>query len=379
MKKLRLAGGQVITPLEVRFADILIEGGLITAIVQQEQVTPAYENLDVSGRLVTPGLIDLQLNGGPALDFWGKPTEKELEKFTREQAVAGVTTFLPTLITAAIEHLVENIEWLNKHGLNSDLSLAKGLSARMPGIHLEGPCLSPKRPGVHPPEHLQPFAIDVLKRLIMPGVLLMTMAPELDPNAEALQYLQSKGVVASLGHSNATLQDARKAFDAGVRMMTHTFNAMAPLHHRDPGAAGAALMDDRVSCCLIADGLHLAPETVSLILRLKGPRKAILVTDAAKIGTTGGGLVGSSIHLADAVRNCVQWQSASFQNAVRMASYNPARAMGLDEKVGHIEVGKFADLVVWNPCDFSVEQVIVDGQILAMDDKTVGTASKTGK
>lgn len=379
MKKLRLAGGQVITPLEVRFADILIEGGLITAIVPQKQITPAYENLDVSGRLVTPGLIDLQLNGGPALDFWGKPTEKELEKFTREQAAAGVTTFLPTLITAAIDHLVENIEWLNKHGLNSDLSLAKGLSARMPGIHLEGPCLSPKRPGVHPPEHLQPFSVDVLKRLIMPGVLLMTMAPELDPNAEALQYLQSKGVVASLGHSNATLQDARKAFDAGVRMMTHTFNAMAPLHHRDPGAAGAALMDDRVSCCLIADGLHLAPETVSLILRLKGPRKAILVTDAAKIGTTGGGLVGSSIHLADAVRNCVQWQSASFQNSVRMASYNPARAMGLDEKVGHIEVGKFADLVVWNPSDFSVEHVIVDGQILAMDDKTVGTAAKTGK
>ncbi len=379
MKKLRLVGGQVITPLEVRFADILIEGGLITAIVPQEQSTPAYENLEMGGRLVTPGLIDLQLNGGPALDFWGKPTEEELEKFTRAQALGGVTTFLPTLITAAIDHLVENIGWLLKHGVNADLSLTKGLSARMPGIHLEGPCLSPKRPGVHPSDHLQPFDVEILKRLIIPGVALMTMAPELDPEGEALQYLQSHGVIASLGHSNANQVEARKAFDAGVRLMTHTFNAMAPLHHRDPGAAGAALMDDRVSCCLIADGLHLAPETVSMILKLKGLRRSILVTDAAKVGTTGGGLVGSSILLADAVRNCVEWNSASFQEAIRMASYNPARVMGFDEKVGHIEVGKYADLVIWKPADLSVELVLVGGQILTRDDKTLEVAAKSAK
>jgi N-acetylglucosamine-6-phosphate deacetylase len=190
-----------------------------------------------------------------------------------------------------------------------------------------------------------------------------------------LQYLQSHGVKASLGHSNANLVEARAAFDAGVRLMTHTFNAMAPLHHRDPGAAGAALMDDRVSCCLIADGLHLAPETVSMILKLKGPRRSILVTDAAKVGTTGGGLVGSSINLADAVRNCVKWNCSSFQEAVRMASYNPARVMGFDEKVGHIEVGKYADLVIWNPSDLSVDLVLVGGQILTRDDKTVEVAA----
>lgn len=379
MKKLRLSGGQVITPLEVRFVDILIEGGLITAIVPQEQSTPSFENFDVSGKLVTPGLIDLQLNGGPSLDFWGKPTEKEIQQFTRDQAVGGVTTFLPTLITAAIDHLVENIEFLKKHGVDGSMALVKGQFARMPGIHLEGPCLSPKRPGVHPPEHLQPFSVDVLKRLITPGVLLMTMAPELDPDGVALRYLQREGVKASLGHSDANLAEARRAFDAGVRLMTHTFNAMAPLHHREPGAAGAALLDDRVTCCLIADGLHLAPETVSMILRLKGPARSILVTDAARIGTTGGGLVGSSIHLADAVRNCVDWQSASFQNAVRMASYNPACAIGLEEKVGHIEVGKFADIAVWNQSNLAVENVFVGGQLLTPGDKPVEALGKTGK
>ena len=116
-----------------------------------------------------------------------------------------------------------------------------------------------------------------------------------------------------------------------------------------------------------------------MILRLKGPSRAILVTDAAKIGTTGGGLVGSSIHLADAVRNCVRWQSASFQNAVRITSYNPACAIGLEEKIGHIEVGKFADLLVWNQSNLSVEQVLVGGEILSAKDKTVEALGKPGK
>ncbi|MBX9949514.1 MAG: amidohydrolase family protein, partial [Candidatus Obscuribacterales bacterium] len=118
---------------------------------------------------------------------------------------------------------------------------------------------------------------------------------------------------------------------------------------------------------------------VSMILRLKGQARSILVTDAARIGTTGGGLVGSSIHLADAVRNCVDWQSASFQNAVRMASYNPACAIGLEEKVGHIEVGKFADIAVWNQSNLAVENVFVGGQLLTPGDKPVEALGKTGK
>jgi N-acetylglucosamine-6-phosphate deacetylase len=116
-----------------------------------------------------------------------------------------------------------------------------------------------------------------------------------------------------------------------------------------------------------------------LIVKLKGLRRTILVTDAAKVGTTGGGLVGSSIHLADAVRNCVEWNCTSFQAAVRMASYNPARVMGFDEKVGHIEVGKYADFVIWNPSDLSVDLVLVGGQILTRDDKTVEAAAKAAK
>ncbi|MBC7999378.1 MAG: amidohydrolase family protein [Leptolyngbya sp.] len=362
MKKLRLIGGQIISPLEVRFADLLIVGDQIEEIVGRGEASPDFENVDVTGKFVTPGLFDLQLNGGPALDFWGELSDKALEKFTHDQAIDGVTSFLPTLITADIDFLVRNIQWLNAHGLNKNLELGKSLSARLPGVHLEGPCLSPKRPGVHPPEFVTPLTEETLKRLIIDGVSLMTMAPETDPDGKALQYLIDHGVKPSLGHSNATFEEANKAFNAGVTMMTHTFNALPPLHHRSPGAVGAAFLNDNVTCCVIADGLHLAPEMVSIIIKMKGREHTILVTDAAKIGTTGGGLVGSSIHLADAVRNCVAWGSASFVDAIRMASFNPAKALGLDEKIGHIEKGKKADLVVWDEASLKVDSVYVDGR-----------------
>lgn len=362
MKKLRLVGGQIISPLEVRFADLLITGNQIEAIIPRDAASPEFESVDVAGKYVTPGLFDIQLNGGPALDFWGELSDKALAKFTNDQAIDGVTSFLPTLITADVDHLVRNIQWLNDHGLNKTLALRNGLSARLPGVHLEGPCLSPKRPGVHPPEFVRPLSEEILKRLIINGVSLMTVAPETDPDGKALQYLMEHDVKPSLGHSNATFEEASKAFDAGVTMMTHTFNALPPLHHRSPGAVGAAFLNDAVTCCVIADGLHLAPEMVSIIIKIKGRQRTILVTDAAKIGTTGGGLVGSSIHLADAVRNCVAWKIATFADAIRMASYNPAKALGLDDKIGHIEKGKMADLVIWEESSLKVDSVYVDGR-----------------
>src|SRR5579883_385931 len=148
----------------------------------------------------------------------------------------------------------------------------------MPGIHLEGPCLSPAKPGVHPTHYLQPLNMEVLTELIAPAVKLITVAPELDPSGECLKLLQRSNVVISLGHSNATYDEARLAFNRGVALITHTFNALPPIHHRSPGAITAALLDDRVSCCVIADGLHLAPPAVDLIFKTKGYGRSILVT-----------------------------------------------------------------------------------------------------
>ncbi|MBX9692679.1 MAG: amidohydrolase family protein, partial [Cyanobacteria bacterium] len=157
---------------------------------------------------------------------------------------------------------------------------------------------------------------------------------------------------------------ARQSFDQGVDLVTHIFNALPALHHRTPGAVGAALLDNRVSCCLIADGLHVSPPAVDLVLRLKGVEKTILVTDIAHIGTTGGGLVGSSITLDAAVKNLISWGLTDFRSAVLMASLNPARALELDSRIGSLEPGRLADVVLWDKRSLEIRNVIAGGQVV---------------
>lgn len=145
--------------------------------------------------------------------------------------------------------------------------------------------------------------------------------------------------------------------------MTHTFNALPPLHHREPGAVGAALLDRRVTCCMICDGLHLSPAAAALIERCKGVDSTILVTDIAKVGTSQGGLVGASIYLCEAVRNCVQWGISSFSDAIKMASYNPANTLGLSNQLGVLRPGAVADMVVWDTKTLAIRHVIFNGKL----------------
>ncbi len=366
MTPLAFIGGTIITPLEERITDLIIDDGIVQNVGALNSSSIKLETLDVSGCYVTPGLIDLQLNGGPACNFWESPTQKELTAFCRAQVNAGVTTFLPTLITADVEHLTKNTKFLESLGVGqktsgSQFGLVAGCDARMPGVHLEGPCLSPQRPGVHPPEWIRPLSRDIVERLSSSSVRLMTVAPESDASEEGLKTLFAKNIVPSLGHSNATFEEAQQAFDRGVVLMTHTFNALPALHHRAPGAVAAAMLDDRVTCCVICDGLHVDPTAVKLLFKVKGIEKIVLVTDAAQIGTTGGGLVGSSIDLNEAVKNVVQWKVAGFAEAIRMASYNPARIMGWSDQIGDLSPGKCADIVVWDKQTLDIKHVFVSG------------------
>ncbi len=217
---------------------------------------------------------------------------------------------------------------------------------------------------MHGKQFIQPLNLAVLRKLTDDAVKLMTIAPELDPSCATIDYLKEHHIAASLGHSNATVEEAHRAFDRGVRMVTHTFNAAPPIHHRNPGAIAAALLDDRVSCALIADGKHLDPQMIKLVFRLKGATQVILVTDAAQIGTTGGGLVGSSITLSEAVLNIVDWQVASFVEAVRMATWNPAKAIGIDKEVGRLDIGMKGDVLVWNQNPLGLKHVILGGQLV---------------
>ncbi len=386
MSKLVIENGYLVTPeqerptkLWLKDGAILYIGDLLPANLGQES---AFKSVDASGCYVTPGLIDLQMNGGPDCDFWKSLSNdsygvSEVRALRRELLSRGVTAFLPTLITADVDHLVKNIAFLKSQGVSRVLPFGqeKNLKdnpereplSRMVGIHLEGPCLSPERPGVHPKEWIRPFTPETIAPLIDSTVALFTAACEGDPDGKAIALLKKNNIVVSLGHSNATFEKANKAFEQGATMMTHTFNALPPLHHRKLGAVGAALLSKATTCCLIADGLHLDKATCALIFAIKGVAKTILVTDRASIGTSGGELVGSSISLDQAVQNMVNWNICSFADAIRMASLNPAKAIGLDHYLGSIEMGKAADLVFFDRSSLEVKKSFVAGieQVLA--------------
>jgi len=186
---LRITGGRIITPMEERLTDLWVKDGKIIGLGdsadrieakdQQQSIKDSdYEVFDANGLYVTPGLIDLQINGGPDCDLWEDPAPEELNSLRRELATKGVTSFLPTLITDDLGHLRKNIDFLAAQGASRHISADPHGMARMLGLHLEGPCLSPERPGVHPPKHIQPFSVEVLRSIITPDISLMTAACE---------------------------------------------------------------------------------------------------------------------------------------------------------------------------------------------------------
>lgn len=361
MADLAIKGGEVVTPSGHKLTNVWLKGNKISAL--GDHLEGDWRVIDAAGLLITPGLFDLQVNGDPDCNLWADPTDSELNKLGSNLLKHGVTSFLPTLITDEVGHLKKNMRVLNEFGLGLDK--AKTGSASMLGLHLEGPFLSPEKPGVHPRNHILPLSAGSADSLVngISKVSLMTLAPETDMEGKAIELLVKKGVHVALGHSNATFEEAQKAFSAGVKLMTHTFNALPALKHRDPGAIAAAMLDDEVTCCVIADGLHVDPPVVKLLVRIKGVDKVILVSDAAHIGTTGGGLVGSSITLDQAVKNIVDWGIATFAEAIKMASYNPARALGFTE-IGELAAGKAADVVLWDRKTLTVKHVVKAGQLV---------------
>jgi N-acetylglucosamine-6-phosphate deacetylase len=256
------------------------------------------------------------------------------------------------------------------------------VEARPLGIHLEGPFLSHRRRGVHPPEYLVPPTVEVFDRLWQAArghVRMMTIAPELDGALEVIAEAARRGVCVSIGHSDAQLPAAQAAVEAGARHATHTFNAMRPLDHRDPGIIGGVLTDDRISADIIADGIHLSPTIVELFLQAKGRERAVLITDAIsatgmpdgqyQLGpilvevrdgkcTANGSLAGSVLTMDRAVSNVMQFSTWSLRDAVRAASLNPARTVGLASQCGVLVPGAAADFTVLSPSGNVLKTII---------------------
>ncbi|NLJ69482.1 MAG: N-acetylglucosamine-6-phosphate deacetylase [Firmicutes bacterium] len=361
---------------------IVVENGIITYVGSGADV-PSAEGpvLDAEGAYVTPGLIDIHVHGGgggDVMDGTGKALEVMGQAFSRY----GTTGFVPATVTASHRETLRAVEAVKA-------AAGKGTGgAQVLGIHLEGPYIDMGKRGAHHPDHVRPPSLPELEEiweLAGPLLRLVTLAPELEGAEAAIRRLRSWDVTVAIGHSNATYEEAMAAHVWGASHICHMFNGMRGLHHREPGVAGAALTCDGFSVELICDGVHVHPAAMDLVMRAKGPDKVVLITDtlramglpqgryqlgglevevtkeAARLLT--GELAGSTLSMARAVKNAVDLLGVSVAEAVRMASCNPARAIGISSRKGSLTVGKDGDIAVFD-AELNPLATIVGGQVV---------------
>ena len=370
-----LTASLLLTPLEqVRQPLLLLEDGRIAQVTSRErsEIPSNVRVVDFPGAVLAPGLVDIHIHGGAGYDVMqGDPDA--LPAIERQLARHGVTSYFPTTVTAALDATLKSLENLAAAVESAERWPSGEVRAQPMGLHLEGPFISHAKRGVHPPEHLLPPSCEVFARLRQAArnrVSLMTIAPELADAPELIAEATRCGVIASLGHSDSELEPTQVAIAAGARHATHTFNAMRPLDHRDPGILAAVLADERLTADIIADGVHVHPAVVELFLRTKGRERAVLISDAISATGMGDGryrlgqfevevqgdrclyhdrLAGSVLTLDRAVRNIMQFARWELPEALPLATLNPARVVGIDGTKGVIAPGADADIVVLTP------------------------------
>ena len=356
-------------------AAVIIRGGRIVRIGPQNDVPEDLSRTRLpKATFLAPGFIDLQVNGGGGILLNDQPTADGMRAIAAAHRRFGTTGCLPTLITDTRERL------------QSAIAAARSASGSdgVIGLHLEGPFISPKRPGVHRPDRIaQPVAGDLeqLCELASDGRSMVTLAPEYVP-AGFVRTLAASGVRVSIGHSEASAAIVMRAVEDGATGVTHLFNAMPPLSAREPGIVGAALADNRLTAGLIVDGIHVDPISVRAAFAAKGCERIALVTDAmptvgasqdrfelvgrtitltnGRLTTEEGTLAGAHLDMATAVRNAVKLAQLPLEDALRAASLTPARFLGLDKERGTLAAGSRADLVALSE-DLRVAGTWVDG------------------
>ncbi len=373
--------GTIVTPHEIiREGQVVIEGRKIVDVGPWSGDFTG-QVLDFRDCLVAPGFIDLHVHGGGGSDVMDA-SPQGLDCLSDFLAAGGVTSFLATTYSAPQDEILAAALAVKKavrEGTEGAVAL---------GLHLEGPYINPERRGAQNVAHVRSPSVkelDKVHRAARGALRMVTMAPELDGALEAASWLRSKGVVSSAGHTDATYDEMMAGVEAGFSYVAHLFNGMRPFHHREPGVVGAALDDSRVSVELIADGLHLHPAALRLVVGRKGAGKTTLVSDSVAPAGLGDGeyelggervrvekgrcflgsgtLAGSTIRLSDAVRNMVELAGSPIAEAVEMASTTPARILGLMERKGRLTPGMDADLTVLDK-SFSIRLTIVGGKIV---------------
>jgi N-acetylglucosamine-6-phosphate deacetylase len=381
-----LRGTAVLPDREVPDSLVLLQDGRVAYAGPraEERVPAGARRVDASGLYVLPGLIDTHVHGTHGDDVMLHGAEG-IRRVSARFPQYGTTAWLPSTISARHPELLRAVRWCVEARQNP----ADG--AEIAGIHVEGPYINPKRKGAQPAEGIRDPDFDEVRELLEAAgglVRVVTLAPELPGGLELIRLLVREGIIASMGHSDATYDQALAAIAAGATHATHLFNAMPPLHHRDPGLIAACLNEPEVLAEVIPDGVHLHPQTVRLALKVKGPDGALLITDAFSAtglpdgehtlgphrvfvkGTLctleGGTIAGSILTMNRGVRNAMEFAGVSLVDAVRMASLVPARVAGCAARKGSLEAGKDADVTLLDP-EFRCHATWVRGRLCYQD------------
>lgn len=356
---------------------VVIADGLIKSVCPVAELPPEIEQRSLNGAILSPGFIDVQLNGCGGVQFNDTAeavSVKTLEIMQKANEKSGCTNYLPTLITTSDELMKQGVRVMREY-------LAKHPNQAL-GLHLEGPWLNLVKKGTHNPNFVRKPDAALVDFLCKNADVItkVTLAPEMVP-AEVISKLANAGIVVSAGHSNATLKEAKAGFRAGITFATHLYNAMPYITGREPGLAGAILDEADIYCGIIADGLHVDYANIRNAKRLKGD-KLCLVTDATApaganieqfifAGKTiyyrnglcvdeNGTLSGSSLTMIEGVRNLVEHCGIALDEVLRMATLYPARAIGVEKRLGTLAAGKVANLTAFTP-DFKITKTIVNG------------------
>ena len=367
--------GQIVTDYEVWPEGTLLLGDGAIADVSPDDslVADAHEVHDYDESLILPGFVDLQVNGAFGVDVASE--SPRLPELSEALLSTGVTSYLPTVISSPEGLYEEALPAIGAAGTPGGSSPG----AEVLGVHLEGPFISLQKKGAHAAAYVARPDAELLAHLLDLGpVRMITLAPELEGAEKLMAFAANRGVVVSAGHSNVAFEPAYGALDGQVAGVTHLFNAMSAMHHREPGLPGAAFAHPRAVCGLIADGLHVHPEMVGLAFRMLGPDRVCLVTDA--IAATGmedgeyrlatrtvyadggvprlgsGAIAGSVLTMREAFKNILAFTGCTVPEAARMTSTSPARLVGEGRRKGRLVPGYDADVTILAP-DLSVEAV----------------------
>ncbi|MFH1778169.1 MAG: N-acetylglucosamine-6-phosphate deacetylase [Candidatus Omnitrophota bacterium] len=353
--EIHLKNARIVLPEKIISGEIIVQGSKITCLGAKFRKRGL--TIDVDGRFAAPGFIDLHVHG-------------DAEHVSGHFVRSGTTGFLYTPLEKDLKRVLEQLELLKTKKITG---------ARMLGIHLEGPFINRKMSGAIPVKCTAQTDKKLLHALIKKSiglVRIITLAPELGGIFELFPVLKKKHIIIAMGHTNATAACAEQAVAKGVTYATHTYNRMSKIKKADCGAVGVILKSPRIFAEVIADGVHVGPDLLKLLINSKGTDKIVLVTDSVALADITsavkkgrvfqlktGRLAGSTLTMIEAVKNVVKLTGLTLVDAVKLASTNPARVLGIDKQKGSIGVGKDADLVIFDKY-FRVWMTVVEGRIV---------------